>query len=307
MNKFIRVVFILTILLSIGLLTSAQAELAATLEVLNAGVEVQRVNTVNPIQVQVEAIVGVGDIIRTDDTGRARITFFADGTETELTPNTEYRIEQFEGDEASFQLIVEVIAGQTQQRLNRLVDANSSYTIITPGMTLAARGTDFAVRVEDSGRAGMLVFEGLVESGADDESADVPPEFGIRSAVGEPLSDVVRASNFDELDAAIDGCEVAISTTDDVSLNIRTGPSADNEQLGVVSASDIDIAVGTNESGGWYRVEVGDEFGWILSSTAVVSTDCAGLRLFPDDYVEGMELDIPASDDDTENEDEEQS
>lgn len=281
-------------LLILPMITSAQSnELAATLEVLEAGVEVQRANTVNWIAVNIEAIVGVGDIIRTDDTGRARITFFADGVDTDLLPNTEYRIEQFEGDGESFTLSVEVLFGQTTQRIGRILDANSNYQINTSGMSLAARGTEFAVRVEDSGRASMLVFEGLVdaEDGVED-SAEVPPEYGIRSAVGDSLSEVVRASTFDELDAALDGCTVGISTVDDVSLNVRNAPSLEAERITVIDPADINVFMGISESGDWYRISLENDptteeaYGWVLASTVDLDPACAGLRLFEDTYSE---------------------
>ncbi len=273
-------------LLLIPSLSMAQSggELAATLEVLAPGVEVQRVNTVNWIAVNVEAIVGVGDTIRTDDTGRARITFFADGVETELLPNTEYRIEQFRGSEESFNISVEVVIGQTVQRLSRLLDANSSYDVSTPGMALAARGTAFAIRVEPTGRSAMLVSEGTVNAANESGEADVPPEYGIRAEVGQPLSDVVRASTFDELDAALDGCTVSISTQDDVRLNVRIGPGLDFPRVGTIDPAEITTFIGVVESGGWYRIEFNGGFGWVLSSTADIDSGCAGLRQFPDDY-----------------------
>lgn len=266
--------------LLLGWVVNAQNEFAATLEVLNSGVEVQRVNTANFISVGLEAIVGVGDTIRTDETGSARVTFFADGTDVTLEPNTEYRIVEFQGDEEDFQLTVEVLVGQTTHRLNRVLGANSSYDVETPGMTLAAQGTEFRIRVEDSGRSGMLVSEGVVDAGTDDGSADVPPEFGIRSAVSEPLSDVVRASTFDELDAALDGCTVSVTTIDDVSINVRLAPSLDQERLGIISAAEIDTFFGVSEDGQWYRIAFEDDFGWILSSSASVDSNCAGLRVF---------------------------
>lgn len=280
MNR--RLLFLLS-LISISVISfvvTAQSEFAATLEVLNSGVEVQRVNTSNFIAVEIEAIVGVGDTIRTDETGSARVTFFADGTDVTLEPNTEYRITEFQGDEEDFQLTVEVLVGQTTHRLNRILGANSSYNVETPGMTLAAQGTIFAIRVEDSGRSGMLVSEGVVDAGTDEGTADVPPEFGIRSEVGSELSDVVRASSFDELDSALDGCSVSVTTLDDVSINVRLAPSIDAEQIGIITADTIDTFVGVSEDSQWYRIDFEDDFGWILSSTASVDSNCSGLRVF---------------------------
>ncbi len=275
--------------LSIVLSAQAQTDLAATLEVLSAGVSIRRVNTATFIPVTQEAIVGVGDVIRTDGTGRARITFFADGVDTELLPNTEYTIDRFSGTEVTFQLSVTVVIGQTIQRLARLIDTESIYDVRTPGMTLVARGTEFAVRVESTGRSAMLVSEGQVESTQQTESALVPAGFGIRAAVNEGLSDVVRASTFAELDAAIDGCAVSISMPDDVSLNVRQAPAVTAALVGVIAPSEVTLAYGVLEGGRWYRIAYRGGFGWVLSSTATVATGCAGLRAFSSDWSENPE------------------
>lgn len=289
MSKWIGMGTLLLLLVSlVAAAPAAQGELAATLEVLSAGVEVQRVNTANWIPVRVEAIVGVGDLIRTDAAGRARITFFADGTDTELLSNTEFRINTFNGGEAAFTLNAEVLVGQTVQRLNRLVDANSSYNIETPAMSLVARGTQFSIRVESSGRAAMLVQEGDVnaESDAADAAANVSPGFGVRTEVGAPVSDVVRATSFEELDAALDGCSASITTPDDVSINVRAGASRDFPRIGFVDAASIQTLYGVSEAGDWYRIQLEDGFGWILASEAQIAEGCAGLRTFPDNYAE---------------------
>lgn len=276
------------LLLLIGWTLRAQSDLAASLEVLEGDVAVQRVNTSDFLPIRLEAIVGVGDTIRTGENGRARITFFANGTDTELLPNTEYRINEFTGNNDSFQLTVEVIIGQTTQRLGRVLDANSRYNIRTQGMTMAARGTVFAVRVEADGRAAMLVTEGTVEAqGTVGDTARVPSEFGIRAVANANLSDVVRAKTFAQLDSALDGCTVTVTTPDDVSLNVRVSPKVDAERIGTLVASEITTFFGKSETGNWYRVTFGDGYGWILSSTATLTGDCAGLRAFPNTYTEG--------------------
>lgn len=281
-NRAVFLGLLTLLLLSSFILAHAQEELAASMEVLAAGVEVQRVNTDGWIAVTVEAIVGVGDTIRTDATGRARITFFADGVDTELLPGTTYRIQQFQGDDTSFVIEAEVLAGQTTQRLTRLLDPNSSYNINTPAMQLVARGTAFAIRVESSGRSAMLVSEGSVGAGNPESDAQVDPGFGIRA--DESLSDVVEATTFDGLDAALDGCSAALSTPDDVSLNVRLGAGQDFPRIGTVFAAEITNLVGTTETGDWYRIDFRGGFGWILSTTAEIGSGCAGLRLFPEGY-----------------------
>lgn len=277
-------------LFSFASISFTQNEFAASLEVLSTGVEVQRVNTNNFLPITFEAIVGVGDVIRTDETGEARITFFADGTDTLLENNTEYHIVEFSGDDDDFQLTVEVIAGQTLHRLNRVLGTNSSYDVQTPGMTLTAQGTIFAIRVEEDGRSAMLVSEGTVDAEANNSTADVSPSFGIRSGVDETLSDVVLASNFDQLDSGIDGCTVSVTTPDDVSINVRIGPSSEQARVGFIAAEDINNFIGRSENTNWFRLEFDGGFGWILSSTATISSDCSGLRIFEDSQVENPEL-----------------
>ncbi len=281
------ILILLSILTLAPHLVSAQdapSQLAATMEVLASGVEVKRTDTANWLNVKKEAIVGVGDAIRTDATGRARITFFADGTDTLLLPNTEYHIDQFEGGTDSFNVTVSVVAGQTTQRLSRLLDAGSSYTVQTPGMILGARGTEFAIRVEDSGRAAMLVSKGDVAASNPQNEADVPPGYGIRAESGSSLSDVVEASTFDQLDAALDGCTATIHIQDDLRFNVRIGPALTFPRVGTIDPAEVDKFVGVNQGGGWYRIEFRSGFGWINSSTATVSRDCVGLRKFPDNY-----------------------
>ncbi|MFP4321380.1 MAG: FecR domain-containing protein [Anaerolineales bacterium] len=256
-------------------------EQAAVLEVLAPGVEVRRVNTETFLPIQVEAIVGVGDTIRTDESGQARIIFFADGTETDLLSETEYRIARFEADDAGFTLSVEVLAGQTVQRLNRLVDDNSAYDVQTPGMDMVARGTVFRVRVEPNGRSAMLVDESQVEALAEDGNATVSPGSGVRSARNEALSDVVVADTFESLDAALDGCSSQLPDLGDVRVNVRQGPGEDFPRVGSLPPAEIETLMGVVENDIWYRIMFRNGFGWVRLPEVTLANGCAGLRVFP--------------------------
>ncbi len=278
-------VFILFILLLpiLGTLHAQSDELAATLEVLSAGVEVQRVNTGNWIEVKIEAIVGVGDTIRTDKTGKARITFFSDGVDTVLKENTEYRITRFEGQDTSFNIGAEIVVGQTVQRIGRILDSNSSYDITTPSMALAARGTEFVIRVSDTGRAATLVSKGVVKADAEAVTADVPPGYGIRRDEGQPLSEVVQATTFDQLDSALDGCNATVKVDGDFSLNVRQGADLSFPLVGTIAPTVIDRFFGKATTN-WYRIPFRGGYGWVESITAKVAVDCSGLRSFADKY-----------------------
>lgn len=262
----------------------AQTDLAAVMVIDSETVEMQRVGTQQWIPIRLEAVVGVGDTIRTSETGRATITFFQDGVETTLEPSTTYRIDAFSGDNDTFNLSVSVLVGQTQQRIERALDAASSYDVTTPGAELVARGTVFRVRVEEDGRSAMLVTEGNVDAAADGESENIPPLFGVRSEDGGMLSDVIRADTFEQLDAGLDGCAVSVSAPGDVRLNVRLGPSTDFPRVGTVDPADVTNVKGVTPNGDWYRIDFRGGFGWVLAADANVVADCAGLRLFEGNF-----------------------
>ena len=138
--------------------------LVASLETLTPGVSVKRVDTDSWIAIQKELLVGVGDSVRTAANGTARITFFANGTETDVQPNSEFRIDAFTGSDTQYQLSVTVVAGQTTQRVAKLLDSGSNYTVNSMGLELTVRGTVFAVRVEHSGRSALIVQTGAVKA-----------------------------------------------------------------------------------------------------------------------------------------------
>ena len=130
----------------------------------------------------------------------------------------------------------------------------------------------------------MLVTEGNVDASSADVAVSVPPLFGIRAEVGATGSDVVRADNFEQLDAALDGCTATLSTNDDVRLNVRLGPNVEMPRVGTVDAVDVTNFLGINESGGWYRIAFRGGYGWVLSTNANIVGACAGLRTFPDQH-----------------------
>ncbi len=270
---------------------TAQTDLAASLEVLSAGVEIKRVNTETWVRINSESLVGVGDSIRTDATGEARITFFEDGTSTELTPNTEMRIVEFNGDGQKSTISLEVLAGITKQQVTELIDSGSSYDILTPTMSMTVRGTDFSVRVEDSGRSALLTAEGLVATSAAEETSDVPPGFGIRS---EPngLSDVVEATSFEELDSALDGCPASVETSADVRLNVRLGPGSDFARVGSIDPQNIAQILGVTANEQWYRIPFFGGFGWIsaVAMNITISDACPGIRIYQDSPTEDASL-----------------
>lgn len=288
---------LLTLVFASGGAVRAQSgELVASLETLTPGVQLRRAGTSEFITVLKESLVGVGDSVRTDRGGKARITFFANGTDTEVLPSSEFRLDEFKGDADKFTLSLTVVVGQTTQRIAKLLDSGSSYTINSTGLELAVRGTSFQVRVESGGRSALLVQTGAVAtksrgtpSTSDPKrplstSAEVTPGFGIRAEVGKGLSDVVKATNFDELDTALDGCEALITTLGDVRLNVRTGPNLSFPRVGQFDNKIRQRVIGVTETTKWYRVAFKGGFAWVFAPALNLDQTCKGLRKFADSY-----------------------
>lgn len=263
-------------------------QLVASLEVLTSGVEVRRVNTLEWVPVRVETLIGQGDSVRTDSTGTVLVTFFADGAEVRLTPNTELTIRTFTGNSENFSLSVEILAGITHQQFQRLLNSGSSYQVVTPGAVMTVRGTTFDIRVEESGRSSALTEEGLVATTAQGREAEVPAGFGIRVEPGSPLSEVVPATTFDELDSALDGCPGEVTTEGDVRLNVRLGPGIDYERIGSIDPSEIAVLMGVTQDNAWYRFQFSDGYGWFSAANMAVSlnSECPPLRRFDNSQAE---------------------
>lgn len=286
-----RIMLVLSVLLLplLGGVARAQSdELVASLETLQPGVMLRRAGTEAWVSILKESLVGVGDSVRTDKAGKARITFFANGTDTEVLPASEFRIDEFKGTENQFTLTLTVVAGQTTQRIAKLLDSGSTYTINSTGLELAVRGTVLAVRVENSGRSALLVQQGMVvaqnvaEKTDAATKAEVPPGYGVRAEPKQALSDVVKASSFAQLDSALDGCEALITTLGDVRLNVRLGPSTDFPRVGQLDNKVRQRVIGVTATTKWYRVRFKGGFAWLFAPALQLDQTCPGLREFPD-------------------------
>lgn len=268
----------------------AQGELAASLEVLSAGVEVKRVNTEQWVSVRIESLIGEGDSIRTDGTGTASIIFFNDGTELTLEPGTELTVLEFRGDSTKFNISLRMLAGITRQQILRALEADAVYSVETPAVNMTVRGTVFAVRVEDTGRSSVVTSDGEVAVADSSQDAGVPAGFGLRVPVNQRFSEVVPATTFEELDAALDGCAATFQTESDVRVNIRLGPDITFARVGSIAPGEINNLVGVTENGEWYRVAFRGGFGWISGAGfgVNIAPSCAGLRIFENDYEEDV-------------------
>lgn len=160
-------------------------EFAATLEVYAEGVEVKRAETEQWLAVTGRAVVAAGDSIRTDATGEAMIIWFDDGTLVELRPNTEIVINAFNGDPDGDQFIIEtqVLLGQVFNNVAHLINQDSRYTVVTPTMQAAVRGTTFGIDVQADAQSTIAVGAGIVAVSQGEDEQQVEAGFWLRASV----------------------------------------------------------------------------------------------------------------------------
>lgn len=174
---------------------SAQSQLAASLEVLTEGVEMQRAGTEQWFSVTGNGVVAEGDRIRTDEEGAALIVWFTDGTLTEIRPGTDLEITSFEGDvedrTTPFTVTARVNRGRVIFGVARLLDAKSVFSIETPSVTAAVRGTVFALDVTEDEATLVLVTEGEVNAEREDEEVSVEGGFWLLAQPDVPLPEPV--------------------------------------------------------------------------------------------------------------------
>ena len=102
-----------------------------------------------------------GDRVRTDDIGRALVTFF-DGSTLDIAAAAEVTISSAASRDGAVDLIIPQAIGRTFSSVHKLTDARSRYEIRTPSLTAAVRGTKFEVGVAADGSATERTTEGLV-------------------------------------------------------------------------------------------------------------------------------------------------
>lgn len=257
----------------------------ARTRVTSAGVEIQRVGTSSWVPIKVESLIGVGDSIRTTDKGRATVSFIDDVLTIDLSESSELNIEAYTGAGNTFAVHADLRSGFARFKSLRTLGADEQFEIIMPGFTTTVQQGSGSLRVESSGRSALLVTaDSKMTVKGQDASTEVTANNGVRAASGGALSDVVPALTFPQLDSSLDGCPSKLSLEDDVRLNVRLGSSRTFPIIGGLPGDAAVQAMGITASGGWYRIQFKNGFGWIQSRTLPLDKACAGLRLFTDNF-----------------------
>ena len=133
---------------------------ASVLAVLAGRVELAHGTAAYAAATDGETIIA-GDRVRTDDAGRAVVTFF-DGSTLEIAPTTEITVAASSSRDGAVDLLITQAIGRTFSSVHKLVDPRSRYEVRTPSLTAAVRGTKFEIEVAADGSAAERTTEGLV-------------------------------------------------------------------------------------------------------------------------------------------------
>ncbi len=115
---------------------------AAVLSVLNGDVDAQRGNAEFAPALDGDVFAN-GDVVRSDEKGRAVLTFF-DGSTLSMEPGSRVKVLALARDGADgIQASIEQSLGRTWASVEKLKTPNSKFEIKTPGMTAIVRGTTF--------------------------------------------------------------------------------------------------------------------------------------------------------------------
>lgn len=194
MKHFITLLLWLLLSLPVMMTAAQDEEAVASLEPFAETIEILPDGETEWQPVTEPMLVNEGDQIRTDAGGWALLTYF-EGVSTEILPETEVTVTTLElptEEDGAFSVSLNVVAGETFNVVDAVLDQGSSFEVKTPNATAAVRGTRFYVRYSpETGQTSMGVEEGtvLMLDPADPDTALLQVEAGLfveTDATGNP-------------------------------------------------------------------------------------------------------------------------
>ncbi len=263
---------------------SAQQPVAAVVQITYAGVQLQRANTQNwlPLPVDAQAPFGIGDILRTDKTGRALITF-ADASQTLLLPGTEYQLEGFDQtDKQLVNITLRLLKGRSVQLITDTTKI-VSYRLDLQHMTIKQPTQLFATQVQPDSESDVIVAQGSLMVSKANAIVDLQAGSGLRAidTLGEVIS-IAPPQGFSFLSVTSKTCRGIANATipGEESVAVRIGPGEDYLNLGNIPNGSQVAIVGKAETGKRYLTPFLSSFGWVIANGINVES-CDTIPIVP--------------------------
>lgn len=163
MGVFIAFVLIIAGMILVPSLFSSKTTYSEStvLSVISGDVQIREADGNEWKDAKDEMKLAAGDTIRTGADSYALITFF-EGSTMNIEPNSQIQVQAIEQAEGSDSTIVRLkqMAGETWNRVEKLVDSISKFEIETPAGTGSAKGTTIGMVIGPDGETTMRVYEG---------------------------------------------------------------------------------------------------------------------------------------------------
>lgn len=288
----IACLFCLLFLLSnSALLSQAQAptSMAAMVEITFAQVNFTRVLTQQTFSLAPQAVMPVasGDIITTNNNGRAIVTFFTGAIAFILPESTFEIVEFYAGADGNY--ILEI--NQTGRVIYQFDSPEQfeSFLINTHASQISAPSEMFAVDNAPNQEVMYAIStEGTLSvTDAQETLVELTAHHGIRiqEGIGEttPLS---PQSSFAVIEGLLSECPGTVNAINNLRLNVRTGPLIDYTAVGSVP-NNIDVnIIALSESRERYRIQFLSNYGWILTEAVLSTCDLSTLPVLPNSWME---------------------
>ncbi|MBI1281064.1 MAG: hypothetical protein GC179_23260 [Anaerolineaceae bacterium] len=263
---------------------SAQQPIAASVQITFAGVQLQRANTQDwlPLPINAQAPFGVGDILRTDKTGRALIAF-ASASQTLLLPGSEYQLTRFEQtNQQQVKIALRLLKGRSIQWISN-ESMIAGYTLDLQHMTLTQPTKLFAAQVQPDNASDVIVAQGSLVVSKSNSKLNLQAGSGIRAMdqLGEVIS-ITPPDGFSFLTVTSKTCRgIANATIPGAeSVAVRIGPGEDYLNLGNIPNGSKIAIVGKADTGKRYLTPFLSSFGWVIANGINVES-CDTIPIVP--------------------------
>lgn len=256
-----------------------EAAIATTITIDYRGVELQLDGATNPLPLPQGAVapIRVGDVVRTDDTGRATIDLLGSG-EILLLPNSTFSFTVLMQDENDTPTVAMTLDGTLIQRTRSQA---VNYMLQTAQLHITQPAIAFAVWSRTDSPDVVAVVGGRLTLQADDETFTLSRNQGFWADETAPtVADITPPLNAARIDAQLNGCIGTVQTTGGVELRVRNGTTTEFTAMGAVPDGEQIALLGVTESGTRYRVQYLSDYGWV--EAVAIQNDCTDLPIFPD-------------------------
>ncbi len=265
-----------------------QPHYAALLTVTHDGLEIRRAGTTDwlPLSIDAQAPFNTGDALRTDNYGRAYLSFLQDSSILVLPRST------FELVEFTYSPNLNLSIRMTGHAIQALNTETGLYRLETPRLVINSPSTLLAVWDHENEPSAVTTAKGDLKVSIGSEEFTVKEGQGLfDNQINRPaVADLNMPLTAPHLEGELLGCPGEIQTVDDLNINIRVGTGFQSDVIGSIANKSVVRVMATNEHNTWYRIQAFSGFGWIRQS--LVKSACENLPVLPDnsrEYNRGLQ------------------